>query len=99
MEVLRDFCAATQNADLSRQSTIDNLASQLISIPALYHVVHLELKKGSIQGDTLGVCRWLYIRGAMALKTLLKYPAPGVEISAGTGDPEKEWQKVFICIS
>lgn len=75
-------------------ANIDDLSSRLAIIPALYLVLQYEIKQGGIQFDTLGVCRWIYIRGATALKMLRKYPAPSIEIeSIGSDQPEK-WQEV-----
>lgn len=98
LEALRDFCAATQvltGTQLDANLT-QVMASRLLQIPALYHVIQHELKTEGVQLDTIGVCHWLYIRGATVLKLLRQYPAPSsIEISIDDADPEGRWQDVY----
>lgn len=97
LDALRNFCAATQNTDTLnvQKNSVNDLASRLISIPALYHVVRHEISlSGYVDADTLGVCRWLYIRGATVLKTLMKYPSPGIEIEVSSTESTEKWQQV-----
>lgn len=96
LDALRNFCAATQSPSRVDTGVIHSVASELLLIPALYNVVQYELKHLGIQADTLGVCRWLYIRGATVLKVLCQYPAPSIEICPDDGEEESKWQEVRI---
>lgn len=96
LESLRNFCAATQVTTQIDTPLVQSLASQLLEIPALHNIIQYETKHTGIQIDTLGICRWLYIRGATVLRTLCLYPAPLKEIPANEAEPESKWQQVFF---
>ncbi|KAF9471709.1 hypothetical protein BDN70DRAFT_779241, partial [Pholiota conissans] len=97
LESLRSFCAATLNQEAPNLTLIDDLASRLTLIPALYDAIRYELKNGGIQSDMLGTCRWIYLRGATAMKLLIKYPTPPVEIDVTGFDKADRWQETGSC--
>ena len=96
LESLRNFCAATQVTTQRDPLLVEKLASWLLEIPALHLVIQYEIKHAGIQIDTLGICRWLYIRGATVLRILCQYPAPLKDITANEAELESKWQQVIF---
>ena len=96
LESLRNFCAATQVTTQRDPLLVEKLASRLLEIPALHLVIQYEIKHAGIQIDTLGICRWLYIRGATVLRILCQYPEPPKDIVENEAGSESKWQQVFL---